>query len=164
MNRRHFLTLGSAACAVALLGGCGFRLRGTDSMPNLPPLALEGDANSTLAQQLRTRLQQLGTEVENGAPWRVTLGTPSLQERRIGTDGRASREHELTLSTSLSVQQRETNAYALNNATLSTSTRIRVSDDDLLNRESLFQEAEQTLTRQLAQRIVERLANLEALR
>ncbi|WP_445010046.1 LPS-assembly lipoprotein LptE [Vreelandella stevensii] len=164
MNRRHFLTLGSAACAVALLGGCGFRLRGTDSMPNLPPLALEGDANSALAQQLRTRLQQLGTEVANGAPWRVTLGTPSLQERRIGTDGRASREHELTLSTSLSVQQRETNAYALNNATLSTSTRIRVSDDDLLNRESLFQEAEQTLTRQLAQRIVERLANLEALR
>lgn len=62
------------------------------------------------------------------------------------------------------MQQRETNAYALNNATLSTSTRIRVSDDDLLNRETLFQEAEQTLTRQLAQRIVERLANLEALR
>ncbi|BBI74725.2 hypothetical protein HAALTHF_40880n [Vreelandella aquamarina] len=128
------------------------------------PASLEGDDNSALAQQLRTRLQQLGTEVESGAPWRVTLGTPSLQERRIGTDGRASREHELTLSTSLSVQQRETNAYALNNATLSTSTRIRVSDDDLLNRETLFQEAEQTLTRQLAQRIVERLANLEALR
>ena len=62
------------------------------------------------------------------------------------------------------MQQRETNAYALNNATLSSSTRIRVSDDDLLNRETLFQEAEQTLTRQLAQRIVERLANLEALR
>ena len=131
-------------------------------MPRLPALSIEGDDNSALAQQLRTRLQQLGTEVESGAPWRVTLGTPSLQERRIGTDGRASREHELTLSTTLSVQQRETNAYALNNATLATSTRIRVSDDDLLNRETLFQEAEQTLTRQLAQRIVERLANLEA--
>jgi LPS-assembly lipoprotein len=62
------------------------------------------------------------------------------------------------------VQQRDTGAYALNDATVATSTRIRVSDDDLLNRETLFQEARQTLTRQLAQRIIERLANLEALR
>ena len=162
ITRRRFLALSIAASAAVLLSGCGFHLRGTESMPRLPALSIEGDDTSALAQQLRTRLQQLGTEVESGAPWRVTLGTPSLQERRIGTDGRASREHELTLSTSLSVQQRETNAYALNNATLSTSTRIRVSDDDLLNRETLFQEAEQTLTRQLAQRIVESLANLEA--
>ena len=162
ITRRRFLALSIAASAAVLLSGCGFRLRGTESMPRLPTLSIEGDDNSALAQQLRTRLQQLGTEVESGAPWRVTLGTPTLQERRIGTDGRASREHELTLSTTLSVQQRETNAYALNNATLATSTRIRVSDDDLLNRETLFQEAEQTLTRQLAQRIVERLANLEA--
>ena len=162
ITRRRFLALSTAASAAVLLSGCGFHLRGTESMPRLPALSIEGDDNSALAQQLRTRLQQLGTEVESGAPWRVTLGTPTLQERRIGTDGRASREHELTLSTTLSVQQRETNAYALNNATLATSTRIRVSDDDLLNRETLFQEAEQTLTRQLAQRIVERLANIEA--
>ncbi|MGD7651499.1 hypothetical protein, partial [Ralstonia pseudosolanacearum] len=97
-------------------------------------------------------------------PWRVTLGSPALQDRRIGGESRSSREHELTLSTTLSVQQRTTNAYALNNAALSTRTQIRVNDDDLLNRETLFQEAEQALTRQLAQRIVERLANLEALR
>lgn len=164
LSRRRFLSLSTAASAAVLLAGCGFHLRGAGSMPSLPALALEGNNNSPLAQQLSNRLQQLGTEVNSGAPWRVTLGTPSLQERRIGGDGRASREHELTLSTSLSVQERSTNAYALNNATLTSSTRIRVNDDDLLNRESLFQEAEQTLTRQLAQRIVERLANLEALR
>lgn len=164
LSRRRFLSLSTAASAAVLLVGCGFHLRGTGSMPSLPALALEGNNSSPLAQQLSNRLQQLGTEVSPGAPWRVTLGTPSLQERRIGGDGRASREHELTLSTSLSVQERSTNAYALNNATLASSTRIRVSDDDLLNRETLFQEAEQTLTRQLAQRIVERLANLEALR
>ncbi|KFC50927.1 MULTISPECIES: LPS assembly lipoprotein LptE [unclassified Halomonas] len=164
MNRRRFLILSTAASVAVLLSGCGFRLRGSESMPRLPALSLEGDDNSALAQQLRTRLQQLGTEVTSGAPWRVTLGTPSLQQRPIGTEGRASREHELTLSTSLSVQQRDTGAYALNDATVATSTRIRVSDDDLLNRETLFQEAQQTLTRQLAQRIIERLANLEALR
>lgn len=163
LTRRRFLATSIAASAAVLISGCGFRLRGTESMPQLPPLALEGNNSSALAQQLRSRLQQLGTEVSAGAPWRVTLGTPSIQERRIGGESRSSREHELILSATLSVQQRETNAYALNNETLSTSTRIRVNDDDLLNRETLFQEAEQTLTRQLAQRIIERLANLEAM-
>ncbi|WP_249978518.1 LPS assembly lipoprotein LptE [Vreelandella olivaria] len=163
LTRRRFLATSIAASAAVLLGGCGFRLRGTESMPQLPPMSIEGNDNSPLAQQLRNRLQQLGTDVSAGAPWRLTLGTPSVQERRIGGEGRASREHELTMSTTLSVQERATNAYALNNATLSSSTRIRVSDDDLLNRESLFNEAERTLTQQLSQRIIERLANLEAL-
>lgn len=163
LTRRHFLTASIAASAAVLLSGCGFRLRGTESMPQLPSMTIEGNDNSALAQQLRNRLQQVGTDVSAGAPWRLTLGPPSLQERRIGGEGRASREHELTMSTTLSVQERATNAYALNNATLSSSTRIRVSDDDLLNRESLFNEAERTLTQQLSQRIIERLANLEAL-
>ncbi|MGO2243592.1 MAG: LPS-assembly lipoprotein LptE, partial [Halomonas sp.] len=132
MNRRTFLTTSIAASAAMLLGGCGFRLRGPGSMPTLPTLALEGDNNSAVAQQLKTRLRQLGTQVESGAPWRVTLGTPRLVERRLGGDGRASREHELTLSISLSVQERASNAYHMNNATLSSSNRIRVNDDDLL--------------------------------
>lgn len=161
MNRRTFLTTSIAASAAVLLSGCGFHLRGKGSVPTLPTLTLEGDINSTTAQQLRTRLQQIGTQVTPDAPWRVTLATPSMQQRRIGSDSRASREHELTLSTTLSVQQRDTNAYALNNAAVAVSTRIRVNDDDLLNRETLFQEAEQVLARQLAQRILERLAYIE---
>ncbi|AIA75876.1 lipoprotein [Halomonas campaniensis] len=163
VTRRRFLATSIAASAAVLLSGCGFRLRGLDSMPRLPALSLEGDDKSALAQQLRIRLLQQSSEVSDGAPWRVTLGSPTLRQRRIGSEGRASQEHELTLSTSLSVQQREDNAYVLNNATVTTNTRIRVSDDDLLNRETLFQEAEQTLTRQLAERIIERLANLEAI-
>lgn len=163
MNRRTFLTASIAASAAVLLSGCGFRLRGSESLPTLPPLALEGDTNSGVAQQLASRLQQLGTPVTAGAPWRVTLGTPSLTDRRLGSEGRASREHELTLSTTLSVQERASNAYHINNATLSTSTRIRVNDDDLLNRETLMQEAEQTLSRELSQRIIERLANVEGM-
>lgn len=163
MNRRTFLSASIATSAAVLLSACGFRLRGSESLPTLPTLSLEGDNNSAVAQQVASRLQQLGTRVEAGAPWRVTLGTPSLIERRLGGDGRASREHELTLSTSLSVQERESNAYHINNATLSTSTRVRVSDDDLLNRETLMLEAEQALARQLAQRIIERLANVEGM-
>ncbi len=163
MNRRTFLTASIAASAAVLLSGCGFRLRGTESLPTLPTLALEGDTNSAVAQQVASRLQQLGTRVTADAPWRVTLGTPVLTERRLGGDGRASREHELTLSTSLSVQERASNAYHINNETLSTDTRIRVSDDDLLNRETLMMEAEQTLARQLSQQIIERLTYVEGM-
>ena len=163
MNRRTFLTASIAASAAVLLSACGFRLRGTESLPTLPTLFLEGDTNSAVAQQVAARLQQLGTQVTAGAPWRVTLGTPALIERRLGGDGRASREHELTLRTTLSVQERANNAYHINNATLSTSTRIRVSDDDLLNRETLMMEAEQTLSGQLSQRIIERLAYVEGM-
>ena len=163
MNRRTFLTASIAASAAVLLSGCGFRLRGTKSLPTLPTLALEGDTNSAVAQQVTLRLQQLGTQVTADAPWRVTLGTPVLTERRLGGDGRASREHELTLSSSLSVQERASNAYYINNETLSTATRIRVSDDDLLNRETLMMEAEQTLARQLSQQIIERLTYVEGM-
>ncbi|PRY63950.1 LPS-assembly lipoprotein [Vreelandella songnenensis] len=163
MNRRTFLATSIAASAAVLLSGCGFHLRGSESMPDLPALALEGDNTSATALQLRARLERVGTQVTPDAQWRVTLGTPVLQQRRIGSDSRASREHELTLGTTLSVQQRDTNAYALNNANVAVSTRIRVNDDDLLNRETLFQEAEQSLARQLAQRILERLANVKGI-
>ncbi|TVP50819.1 MAG: hypothetical protein EA345_04190 [Halomonas sp.] len=163
MNRRTFLSVSITASMAVMLSACGFQLRGSESMPTLPPLALEGDTNSAVSQQVASRLQQLGTPVTAGAPWRVTLGTPSLIDRRLGGEGRASREHELVLSTTLSVQERASNAYHINNATLTTRTRIRLSDDDLLNRETLMQEAEQSLSRELSQRIIERLANVEGM-
>lgn len=161
MNRRNFLATSLATSAALLLSACGFRLRGTDSLPSLPPLALEGDTDSDMARQLVSRLEQQGTELGDGGVWRVTLGTPTLEERRLGGEGRASRDHELTLRSTLSVQRQDDNAYLINSETLSASTRVRVNDDDLLNRESLYSEAEQTLNRELAQRIVERLAALD---
>lgn len=160
MNRRTFLTLGGAAAAALVLGGCGFRLRGTDALLGLPSLALEGDDTSELYRLLRMRLEQRGAEVRSDGEWRVTLGSAERRSRQLGSDGRGSREHELTLTTSLSVQQRENGAYRLNNETLSVRTRIRVNDDNLLNRDSLFREAERTLEQRLAERIIERLGYL----
>ncbi|MCZ0928414.1 MULTISPECIES: twin-arginine translocation signal domain-containing protein [Halomonadaceae] len=160
MNRRTFLATSMAASAAVLLSACGFRLRGAGSMPSLPPLALEGDTNSDLALQLIDRLEQQGTAITDSGQWRVTLGSPTLDERRLGGEVRGSRDHELTLNITLSVQRREDNAYLLNGETLSTSTRIRINDNDLLNREDLFSEAEQSLNRELTQRIIERLSAL----
>ncbi|MFN2410628.1 MAG: hypothetical protein ABR539_10050 [Halomonas sp.] len=161
MNRRTFLATSMAASAALLLSACGFRLRGAGSMPNLPPLALAGDTDSDLARQLTNRLEQQGTQLSDNGEWRVTLGSPRLDERRLGGEGRGSRDHDLTLSTTLSVQRREDNAYLLNGETLSTSTRIRVNDDDLLNRDDLFREAERSLNRELTERIIERLSALD---
>lgn len=160
MNRRSFLATSMAASAAVLLSACGFRLRGPSSMPSLPPLTLEGDTNNDMARQLAARLEQQSSSSGDSVDWRVTLGSPTLDERRLGGIGYGSRDHDLTLSSTISVQRRDDNAYLLNSETVSVSTRIRVSDDDLLNRESLFSEAEQTLNRELAERIIERLSSL----
>lgn len=160
MNRRSFLAASMAALAAVLLSACGFRLRGTGSMPSLPPLTLEGDTQSDMARELATRLERQGNTGAGSAEWRVTLGSPRLDERRLGGEGRGSRDHDLTLSTTISVQRLDDNAYLLNGETLSVNTRIRVNDDDLLNRETVFSEAEQTLNRELAERIIERLSAL----
>ncbi|MEC4767529.1 twin-arginine translocation signal domain-containing protein [Halomonas sp. CUBES01] len=157
MNRRSFLATSMAASAAVLLSACGFRLRGP--MPSLPPLTLEGDTNNDMARQLAARLEQRSSSGDS-VDWRVTLGSPTLDERRLGGISYGSRDHDLTLSSTISVQRRDDNAYLLNSETVSVSTRIRVSDDDLLNRESLFSEAEQTLNRELAERIIERLSSL----
>ncbi|NYS62590.1 hypothetical protein [Vreelandella salicampi] len=169
MNRRTFLAKSaltvSIAASVAMLGGCGFRLRGSDSLFKLPAFILEGDTRSAVAQSLQTQLDATGAGVrEENAPWRLTLDTPELSERRLGAAGRGSREHEFTLSTHVSLQQRSNNAYVLNNERVSTSTRQRINDDDLLNRDVLMSEVRRDLSQQLAQRIIERLATLEVLR
>ncbi|WP_447928814.1 LPS-assembly lipoprotein LptE [Vreelandella sp. EE27] len=161
LTRRRLMALGAAAVTAASLAGCGFQLRGADSLPTLPALTIEGETATPLARELESQLTRMGTNVTPGAPWRVTLGTPRVENRALGSEGRANRDHELTMRVSLSVQQRDTSAYALNNAVVDTATRIRVNDDDLLNRETLLDEANQTLNRQLAKRIIERLATLE---
>lgn len=161
MKRRDVLyALAAGALAPLLLGGCGFQLRGSEMPAKLPELSLAGDTESGLAREFTAQLKQAGSGVSAQAPWVVTLGTPRLEERRLGGEGRASRDHELTLHTSVALQSRSDNTYHLHTETLSTSTRIRVNDDDLLNREALFSEARDQLEKQLAQKIVTRLVNV----
>ncbi|MCL7930020.1 hypothetical protein [Halomonas llamarensis] len=168
MNRRAFLAKSaltvSIAASMAVLSGCGFRLRGSSSQPKLPVFTLEGDTRSDVAQSLQTQLAGIGAGVRENAPWRLTLDTPALFERRLGAAGRGSREHEFTLSTHVSLQQRSNNAYVLNSEQVNTSIRQRINDDDLLNRDVLMSEVRGELSLQLAQRIIERLATLEVLR
>ncbi|NOG32195.1 hypothetical protein HLB35_11285 [Halomonas sp. TBZ9] len=165
MKRRHFLRLtlmtGMAASA-AVLGGCGFQLRGTQRQRHIPPIALDGDTRSLVARNLTVELNNLGNGIDEEAPWRLTLSSPTLEQRRLGGEDSGSQEHEFTLEIQVSVQERSSGGYALNNQTLSVISRQRLNDDDLLNRESLIEETRLTLSRRLAQRVVERISALEA--
>ena len=165
MTRRHFLRLSlitGMAASAAMLGGCGFQLRGTQRQRNIPPIALEGDTRSLVARNLTVELNNLGNGIDEDAPWRMTLSSPTLEQRRLGGKDSGSQEHEFTLEINVSVQARSSNGYAMNNQTLSVISRQRLNDDDLLNRESLIEETRLTLSRRLAQRVVERISALEA--
>ncbi|MDN6179675.1 MAG: LPS assembly lipoprotein LptE [Halomonas subglaciescola] len=164
LNRRAFIGAALTASAALALSGCGFHLRGRDSLPTLPAFALEGDAQSELGQALTQLLQTRGSGISADAPWRLTLSAVEMNNRRLGGEGRGSREHEFTLSARVSLQQRDTRAYLWNREPISTSTQRRVNDDDLLNRDVLIDEARRLLSRQLAERIAERLASVKALR
>ena len=165
MKRRHFLRLtliAGMAASAAMLSGCGFQLRGTQRQRNIPPIALEGDTRSLVARNLMVELNNLGNGVDDKAPWRMTLSSPTLEQRRLGGEDSGSQEHEFTLKIRVSVQERSSGGYALNNQMLNVTSRQRLNDDDLLNRESLIEETRLTLSRRLAQRIVERIIALEA--
>ncbi|XKF16552.1 hypothetical protein LL947_05290 [Halomonas sp. BLK-85] len=165
MTRRHFLRLtlmaGITASAV-MLGGCGFQLRGIQRQGKIPPMALDGDTRSLVARNLTVELNNLGNGMDEEAPWRLTLSSPTLEQRRLGGEDSGSQEHEFTLKVDVSVQERSSDGYALNNQTLTVISRQRLNDDDLLNRESLIEETRLTLSRRLAQRVVERISALEA--
>ncbi|MDN6296431.1 MAG: LPS assembly lipoprotein LptE [Halomonas sp.] len=163
-DRRAFLGVALTASAAALLSGCGFQLRGRDSLPTLPAFALEGDTQGELGQALTRLLHTRGSDIRDDAPWRLTLSSVEMHNRRLGGDGRGSREHEFTLEARVSLQQRADQAYVWNRKSISTTTRLRVNDDDLLNRDVLIEEARQQLARELATRIIEHLASVEALR
>lgn len=163
-GRRAFIGAALTASAAVMLSGCGFQLRGRDSLPTLPAFALEGDTQSNLGQALAQLLRTRSGGIRDDAPWRLTLSAVEMHNRRLGGDGRGSREHEFTLEARVSLQQRDNQAYVWNRKSISTATRLRVNDDDLLNRDVLINEARQQLSRKLATRIVEHLASVEALR
>ncbi|WP_346798542.1 hypothetical protein R5M92_05840 [Halomonas sp. Bachu 37] len=165
MKRRELLRNGLAAGIAALtLGGCGFHLRGNEQNHRLPALTLTGDTTSPFAREFRASVEFSDVELRADAPWVVTLGTPRLLERRLGADDRASNEHELSLEVEIALQARDTGAYHLHPSLLRETTRLRLSDDDLLNRETLISDAVDELSQRLARRALERLANIESWR
>lgn len=161
MQRRTFLNSVLASSAALALTGCGFRLRGLgESGTVVDELELAGP-QSELSQELAERLRRDGTQLHAQAPWILTLGRPSLSERRLSVLDAGAREMEVVLSAPFSVQRRSDGAFVLPEQTLEVSERFTVSDDNLLAQEEIRSEAETTLRREAIRRLLERLRGLD---
>ncbi|MDN3520605.1 LPS assembly lipoprotein LptE [Halomonas ramblicola] len=160
MQRRTLLSLALAGTAGLALTGCGFRLRGLDAPSlSLDELAVAG-GDDALSGRVADRLEAAGTRVHDAAPLVLNLGPEAVDRRRLGVLDAGPRDEELTLSAPFSVQRREDGAYLLDQQRLKVATHYTVSDDDLLNRETLRDEALDELREAAARQLLDRLRGL----
>ena len=164
MQRRSFLTrmalcsiLGVAALS---LGGCGFHLRGLgDTTLTVDRLALDA-ADSPLTSVVRNALEQAGTQLDQDAALRLTLGSEDIQRRELGVGETGSREIEMTLRAPFAVQRREDAAYLIHQQQLEVTTTVNVQDSNLLARDDQIKEALKELRQRAAQQLLDRLRPL----
>lgn len=160
MQRRTLLSLALAGTAGLALTGCGFRLRGLDAPSlSLDELAVAG-GDDALSRLVVDRLEAAGTRVHEAAPLVLNLGPETVDRRRQGVLDSGPRDEEMTLSAPFSVQRREDGAYLLDQQRLEVATRYTISDDDLLNRETLRDEALDELREAAARQLLDRLRSL----
>lgn len=163
MKRRHFLQM-TATLAGLTLSGCGFQLRGRQANQTLKAIQVEGNRSSTLYRALERRLvaDQAKHATSSEPPaWQLSLGADKFETRQIGS--RMSNEYRLSLSVPITVQERGSGKIALDSTSISVSTSTHMDDNALLNRDIIEDNARHQLTRQLAERIVERLRLIDAL-
>ena len=160
MQRRTFLHAGLIAGAALTLAGCGFRLRGFDT-PGLAiaELALAG-SNSEFYQLTEEHLTRTGTQVHDGAALLLNLGPEDFREHRLSVLESGPQEHEMRLVVPYSVQRRSDNAYLLAEQRLEVSTRLTLSEANLLAQDELREEARRELREEALQRLLERLRTL----
>ncbi|MDI5934193.1 LPS assembly lipoprotein LptE [Halomonas kalidii] len=157
MQRRTLLHLGLAVGASLALAGCGFRLRGLGTPEAvLPELALAGP-ESDFSRLTAERLESAGTRIHAGAPLVLNLGDEAIRERRLSVLESGPREVELELSVPFSVQRRSDGVYLLDQQRLEVSTRVTVSDDDLLSQDDILEETREQLRREAVNRLLDRL-------
>lgn len=160
MQRRTFLHAGFIAGAALTLVGCGFRLRGFDT-PGLAitELTLAG-SNSEFYRLTEERLMRAGTQVHDRATLILNLGPENFREHRLSVLESGPQEHEMRLTVPYSVQRRSDNAYLLAEQRLEVSTRLTLSDTNLLAQDELREEARRELREEALRRLLERLRTL----
>ncbi|MDW5376772.1 hypothetical protein R6258_07545 [Halomonas sp. HP20-15] len=169
MKRRTFLarTLSVAlvGASIAALPGCGFHLRGTGATQNLgiERLALAATP-SALSDSVSRALRDAGIELSDAAPLRLNLGEERIQEIDLSGGNSGTHEIELQLEAPFSVQRTADNAYLLDQQQVQVATTFRANDDELLTRDDDREQALEALRRDAAQRLIDRLSNLDAAR
>ena len=125
--------------SVLLLSGCGFRLRGSFTLP-FKTLFLDMDGNSkftaTLARMLRagSNVSLVETIQDAQAVLRITQNTSSRDVLSYSTSGRA-REFELKIVLTFTVVAPDGHVF-LAPTTISVARDITYDDNDYLSRDS----------------------------
>jgi LPS-assembly lipoprotein len=151
----------SLLCLASLLGGCGFALRGTASLPDaLQTLYLESlDPGSDVEREMRRALQNNRiTLLDNplADTWRLGLGTEENTERALSVNANArAGEYELTMS--LPFQLRQGSAIHLGPETLVTSKVYLADPENAVAKNEEAQQIRREMRRELAQQIIRRL-------
>lgn len=169
MKRRTFL---ARALGVALLGaslvalpGCGFQLRGTGATHDvgIDSLALAATP-SALSDSVSRALRDAGIALNDAAPLRLNLGTERIQEIDLSGGDSGTHEIELQLGVAFSVQRTGDDAYLLDQQQVQVATTFRANDSELLTQDDDRERALESLRRDAAQRLLNRLRNLDAAR
>lgn len=164
MQRRSFLIRLLGMCGVAaMLGGCGFQLRGLDARElDIDALALTAPP-SQFTEELRRRIAGAGVELRDDAPLRLNLGEERLEEYALRGGDTIYNETELHLIVPFSIQRRSDGAYLLDQQRIDVVTTYQASEGNLLVRDELREMALTNLYHDATRQLVARLRNLERL-
>ncbi len=169
MKRRTFLARSLSAAlvgaSIVALPGCGFHLRGTRQTQGvgIDRLALAATP-SALSDSVSRALRGAGITLNDAAPLRLNLGEERLQEIGLSGSDSGTHEIELQLEVPFSVQRTDDDAYLLDQQQVQVVTTFRANNDELLTRDENRERALETLYRDAAQRLLDRLRNLDTTR
>ena len=165
MHHRHVLA--TVLIAILLPVGCGFHLRGTESIPDaLAPLGLDCVSRTprALCSEVRSELERYGLLAEAGTqPAHILRLSGYEQDRRTSaiTDRAATAEYEVRVGVTLNMTSSDGVAL-LRDARLSTREVFRADEQRVLAEEREQRGVEALLQQELAQKVARRLTPLTA--
>lgn len=154
MMKRNLLVIGLAA----LLGACGFQLRGTgDVQFALTELDVSArNAYGDNLKQLREALQDNGVRVYPGAPYRLHLSDESEKQRTASyTSSARSAEYELTMT--LDYEIRGAQNLLLTSNQLEAQKFYAQDGNNLIGSDQEAAQLREEMRRDLVQQLVQRL-------
>lgn len=154
MMKRNLLVIGLAA----LLGACGFQLRGTgDVQFALTELDVSArNAYGETVKQVTEVLEDNGVRVYPGAPYRLHLSNESEKQRTASYTGSArSAEYELTLA--LDYEIRGAKNLLLMSNQLEAQNFYALDGNNLIGSDQEAAQLRQEMRRDLVQQLVQRL-------
>lgn len=154
MMKRNLLVIGLAA----LLGACGFQLRGTgDTHFALKELDLSArNAYGETAKQLREVLENNGVRVYPGAPYHLVLSNES-ESRRTASYTSSARSAENELTTTLDYEIRGSRNLLLMSNQLEAQTFYVQDGNNLIGSDQEAAQVREEMRRDLIQQLVQRL-------